>query len=94
MMGITVIQISQMIGGIAIIATAVFGPEKAGCGKWLRDDWWGAAGAGFMYFSYFVLFGKLFVDNYVRGMGGEMCECVDLCWCYGMVCDVCDGVAS
>ena len=53
---ITTIQLAQMVGGIVIIF------YSTGCDKF---DTNGFAAASVMYGSYFLLFGKLFIDKYV-----------------------------
>merc|ERR1719495_2001259 len=62
MMFITMIQIVQMIFGLAIALIAQQDDPRC---IWRRDDPVGANFSLWMYFSYFVLFCKLFVDNYV-----------------------------
>jgi elongation of very long chain fatty acids protein 6 len=76
MMMVTLIQLVQMVFGVSIVYAATSG-EK-GCTKWMEKDPTGARACLFMYFSYLVLFGKLFIDNYIfpkkKGVGGEAGE--------------------
>merc|ERR1711957_934121 len=65
MMCVTLIQLIQMVLGLLIVLVAAFGPAASGCGKWTQADPWGMRACLFMYFSYLVLFGKLFYDNYL-----------------------------
>merc|ERR1711865_1367888 len=60
MMGITLLQLVQMVGGIALTVLAsstIPGPD---CGRWVVDDPNGNSAAFLMYASYLVLFGQMF----------------------------------
>ena len=65
-MAITLLQLCQMVVGIAITAIAVTPDEASGCGRWLQKDPAGVAAACCMYGSFLVLFTKLFYSNYCR----------------------------
>jgi len=64
MMLLTLLQTTQMVAGVTIMYIAIYGDSAAGCGRWVAEDPWGVSAALVMYMSYFVLFGKLFADNY------------------------------
>jgi elongation of very long chain fatty acids protein 6 len=64
MMAVTLLQLVQMVGGCLIVYTSIRG-ASASCGTWLKEDPISLYGCGFMYFSYLVLFAKLFFENYV-----------------------------
>lgn len=61
MMLITMLQLVQMIFGLSIVLIAQ--QDDPVC-RWPLDDPFGAKACTFMYFSYLVLFAKLFKDNY------------------------------
>lgn len=63
MMFVTLLQLVQMIFGVTIIYLSVRGDHES-CGKWEKEDIWGLRACFFMYFSYLILFSKLFYDNY------------------------------
>jgi elongation of very long chain fatty acids protein 6 len=66
MMFITLIQLVQMVFGVVIIM--ISGSSSGSCGRWPEEDPAGYRACLFMYFSYLVLFGKLFYTNYcVKG---------------------------
>eukprot|EP00658_Telonema_sp_P-2_P064320 TRINITY_DN5325_c0_g1_i3.p2 TRINITY_DN5325_c0_g1~~TRINITY_DN5325_c0_g1_i3.p2 ORF type:complete len:274 (-),score=50.66 TRINITY_DN5325_c0_g1_i3:266-1087(-) len=76
MMMVTLLQLLQMLAGCAIVAVSVYGGAESGCGRWAEEDPVGLGGCAFMYASYAVLFGKLFVGNYLskeeeRQPGGD-----------------------
>jgi elongation of very long chain fatty acids protein 6 len=64
MMCVTLLQLVQMVAGVSIVLVAGFGPASMKCGTWVKEGLYGFAGCLFMYFSYLVLFGQLFVSNY------------------------------
>jgi hypothetical protein len=53
-----------MMGGIFVTYVAGLSGEP-GCELWMQKDPFGLYCALGMYCSYFVLFAKLFVDNYI-----------------------------
>lgn len=61
MMGVTLIQLFQMVAGCYIVLVAQSDNESC---VWTKNDPIGSKAATWMYFSYLVLFGKLFYDNY------------------------------
>ena len=61
MMGVTLIQLFQMVAGCYIVLVAQSDNESC---VWTKNDPIGSKAATWMYFSYLVLFGKLFLDNY------------------------------
>jgi len=64
MMFVTLIQLVQMIFGLWIVLVAL--SDRPGCGIWNVKDPVGSKCCLFMYFSYLVLFAKLFFENYIR----------------------------
>mmetsp|Transcript_3335 Transcript_3335/g.7823 ORF Transcript_3335/g.7823 Transcript_3335/m.7823 type:complete len:283 (-) Transcript_3335:71-919(-) len=64
MMLVTVLQLLQMIGGVFAIYISIYGNHPA-CGKWIEEEPYGVYACTFMYTSYLILFGKLFVENYI-----------------------------
>merc|ERR1712194_940682 len=70
MMFVTLIQLLQMVAGVTIVLIATYSTVP-GCGTWMREEPTGAKCCLFMYASYFVLFAKLFVDNYLTGKKSE-----------------------
>lgn len=66
MMLVTLLQLVQMVLGILIVVVAAFGSPESGCGKWASPEHSkGMRACLFMYFSYMVLFAKLFYENYL-----------------------------
>lgn len=65
MMFVTFLQLIQMVGGCWIVFVAGYGPRDKGCGRQLDEEPLGVYVSLFMYFSYLVLFAKLFYDNYL-----------------------------
>ena len=63
MIFITLIQLVQMVFGVSIVLISGSN-NMASCGKWPREDAKGYYAALFMYFSYLILFAKLFYSNY------------------------------
>ena len=72
MMFVTTIQLVQMVGGL-IIAYIAGLSGRPGCNQWMQKHPLGVYCALGMYGSYFVLFAKLFVDNYIfpKKKGGK-----------------------
>lgn len=66
MMGITFLQLLQMVGGCIIIITSITKTTDAPlCGTWLDKDKYGVFGCFIMYASYLFLFAQLFYGNYL-----------------------------
>eukprot|EP00658_Telonema_sp_P-2_P051893 TRINITY_DN4000_c0_g1_i2.p2 TRINITY_DN4000_c0_g1~~TRINITY_DN4000_c0_g1_i2.p2 ORF type:complete len:193 (-),score=41.46 TRINITY_DN4000_c0_g1_i2:195-773(-) len=65
MMTVTLLQLLQMVAGIAITVVASSHIPGTSCGRWSRHDPWGNKAAFIMYGSYMALFGKMFYDNYI-----------------------------
>lgn len=66
-MPITVLQLTQMVFGVVATLMAYYYQEfdVRGCSKRYPNSNFFAY-CGLLYFSYFVLFAKLFVDNYIK----------------------------
>jgi len=65
MMSVTMLQLVQMIGGIAVTVLASSVIQGTHCGRWATEDPVGNQAAFVMYASYLVLFAHMFYNSYI-----------------------------
>jgi len=65
MMTVTMLQLVQMVGGIALTVLASTNIAGTDCGRWVSEDPQGLQAAFVMYASYLMLFAHMFYNSYI-----------------------------